>query len=425
MKNLAVLFPVHRDNRWSYIALAAALEKHRMKDVDVIWLNLPRLGSHALLNAVKSFLADYKTALLAYSFMSSQWATVQKEWELIRSSFPEERLFLVAGGPHAGSAVKKVLQRGCWAVVAGEGEESFPGLVDFISKGEFGETPVGCYRLIDGKIKGSRAPLVSGWEETFPFPTNQIAVGPIEITRGCPFKCAYCATPVLKGTMVRHRSVDVIVEAVRFMVGLGKKDIRFITPNALSYGSETGREPNVEKLELLLSGTRRVLPADGRIFFGSFPSEVRPEFVDVDTVEILKHYCSNTQIVIGAQSGSDRMLNLMRRGHTVDDVLIACDLLTKAGFIPAVDMIFGLPYEDEEDIKASLELMEKISQMGARVHAHYFMPLPGSRWAGLAPTPISKAIRRQLEHFIAAGKLFGQWMRQEKIALSNYLLAKS
>lgn len=425
MKKLAVVFPVHKDNRWSYIALAAALEKRQVRNVDLIWLNLDRSKDNVLLNAVKALLVDHERIVLAYSFMSSQWLKIRDEWALVRNSFPEEKLFILAGGPHPSGAVKGVLESGCWVAVAGEGEEIFPELVNVISKGALHEIPHGCYRLVDGKVKGARAPSVTGWEESFPFPKAILAVGPIEITRGCPFKCSYCATPVLKGTAVRHRNVDVIVEAVRFMVRHGKKDIRFITPNALSYGSATGREPDIEKLELLLDGVKKVLPSEGRIFFGSFPSEVRPEFVNPDTVDVLKRYCANRQIVIGAQSGSDRMLKLMRRGHTVENVLSACDLIAGAGFVPVVDMMFGLPYEDEEDVKASLELMDKLSRMGARIHAHHFMPLPGSRWSGLPPAPISDSLRRRLERLIAAGKLFGQWARQQEVAVSNYLLAKS
>lgn len=424
MKKGVVLFPVTRDNRWSYIALAASVQNSRPTSFDVFWLNLLHSDVENLLKTVDQLLENYGRVILAYSFMTPRWIEVKREWELITARYKNcGRVIIVAGGPHPSGAVKEVLQAGCLGVFSGEGEESFAHVTEQLLEGFFSEIPSGFYRIVGDKIYGSKAPLAKGWEESFPFPTRPPIVGPIEITRGCPFKCSYCATPILKGMIPRHRNLDVIIEAVRLMVKLNKKDIRFITPNALSYGSVTGKEPNPEKLDTLLSSIRGVLPPEGRIFFGSFPSEVRPDFVTSDIAKLLKAYCANRQIVVGAQSGSNRMLQLMRRGHTVEDVLKACDLLVQHGFVPAVDMIFGLPYEDEEDLLASVGLMEKLSSMGAKIHAHYFLPLPGSRWAGLKPTPISPSLRRYIEKLIAKGKLFGQWMHQEHIVNSHYSLA--
>jgi len=418
LNKIAVVFRVDRTNRWSFVALAASFQNKQPSGSALFWHDNPSIGD--LLETIKSLLDEYERVVLAYSFMSPRWLQVKKEWETIREVFSTQKVFIIAGGSHPTGAVKRVLEAGCWGVLAGEGEESFPQVIEYIKNDASGNSPPGLFRKIDGKIQGAKARPASGWEESFPFPTQSPLFSPIEITRGCPFKCAYCATPAIKGTKVRHRSIDVIVEAVKFMVKFGKKDIRFITPNALSYGSTTGREPNPNMLELLLGSIRRVLPSDGRIFFGSFPSEVRPEFVTEETLKIMKHYCANKQIVVGAQSGSERMLRRMRRGHKVEDVIKASEMITSFGFIPAVDMIFGLPGEKEEDVQDSLKVMDKLSRMDARIHAHYFMPLPGSRWAGLRPTPILDYLRRQMEQLIARGKLFGQWMHQEHFVRSHY-----
>ncbi|MCX7821954.1 MAG: TIGR04013 family B12-binding domain/radical SAM domain-containing protein [Syntrophobacterales bacterium] len=419
MKKGVVVFPVRRDNRWSYIALAASIETQRDRSFHLLWLNLYRSHTEGLLKTINQLFRDYHKIILAYSFMTPQWSEIKKEWELIRRVFQDrDRLVIVAGGAHPSGAVKEVLEGGALGVFVGEGEENFPQVLELLMGDSEKEIPAGFYKIVNGKVGGSSPTKVVGWEESFPFPTNPPFIGPLEITRGCPFKCSYCATSTFKGISVRHRTIDVVLEAVRFMIRLGKKDIRFITPNALSYGSEIGTQPNVERLGILLDSIRSILPADGRIFFGSFPSEVRPEFVNVETVSIMKTYCANRQVIIGAQSGSDRMLELMRRGHTVEDVLRACDILIQYDFVPVVDMIFGLPYEEEEDRVASINLMERLSKMGVRIHAHYFIPLPGSRWGGLSPTPIPHTLRRFIEKLISKGRLFGQWLRQESISAS-------
>ena len=74
------------------------------------------------------------------------------------------------------------------------------------------------------------------------------------------------------------------------MNNLGLRDVRFISPNAFSYGSINGRKPNIRAIEELLEGIRGIIGPKGRIFFGTFPSEVRPEFVSEDILEVIKKY---------------------------------------------------------------------------------------------------------------------------------------
>ncbi len=418
MKPVKVIFRVYKDNRYSILALLAAIEQLSEIPVETFLLygSLKDNGK-ALFDIIDK--SDILPPFIVYSFMSTRWNETLREWGLIRSRQGESKgPIIIAGGPHPTGAVKQVLKAGADYVCAGEGEGSIVSLIHSLANNNARTIPSGnIYYLKDHKpAKASKGQSVpSHWEEMLPFPTNPCRFSPIEITRGCPFKCKYCETPVIKGTRVRHKRLHVILDSVKLMVKNNKMDIRFITPNALSYGSRDGKEPAPDKLYELLLNIRKILPPAGRIFFGSFPSEVRPEFVTEETTKIMKEFCNNKQVVIGAQSGSQRMLDTMRRGHSVEDVLKACELLISHGFTPSVDFIFGLPYEEEEDMIASVRIIKKLVSMGARIHAHAFMPLPGSRWSCKNPVPIPPFVKRYLESLIADGKLFGKWMHQEKI----------
>ncbi|MCG2728036.1 MAG: TIGR04013 family B12-binding domain/radical SAM domain-containing protein [Candidatus Methanoperedenaceae archaeon] len=164
----------------------------------------------------------------------------------------------------------------------------------------------------------------------------------IEITRGCPFFCAYCSIPQLFGHRMRHRSIDVIARYAQFL-----GDIRFTSPNAFAYGSD-GRHPSADKIEALL----KALPYK-RAFFGTFPSEVRPEFINDRVLELVSKYCANTAINSGGQSGSQSILDRIKRSHSVEDIIIGAEKCLKLCFTPVVDFIFGLPYETEEDLRKS------------------------------------------------------------------------
>ncbi|HML26164.1 MAG TPA: TIGR04013 family B12-binding domain/radical SAM domain-containing protein, partial [Methanomethylovorans sp.] len=79
-----------------------------------------------------------------------------------------------------------------------------------------------------------------------------------------------------------------------------------------------GKHPRFDKVEKLLEALYEIGNKD--IYFGTFPSEVRPEFVTDGSLEMVNKYCTNDRISLGAQSGSERILRDIHRGHTVREV---------------------------------------------------------------------------------------------------------
>ena len=123
------------------------------------------------------------------------------------------------------------------------------------------------------------------------------------------------------------------------------------------------------------------------MFLGSFPSEVRPEFVLPKTVEILKESNSNI-VAVGAQSGSEDMLKKMHRGHTLPDILNCVDYLLDEDLIPQLDFILGLPEETPEEMWMTVNLIEELTKKGCHIRLHGFMPLPGTPWSNNPGTPV-------------------------------------
>jgi len=210
--------------------------------------------------------------------------------------------------------------------------------------------------------------------------------------------------------------VENICEYVSVMKGRNLLDFRAITPNAFSYGSPDGKKPAPARIEELLAGVKKILGPQGRIYFGSFPSEVRPEHVTKDTVALVRKYAVNDNLVIGVQSGSQRILDLCHRGHTVADAYRAVALTLRAGFKAYVDIIFGLPEETLEDAQLTIKLINDFAEMGARIHAHYFMPLPQTPFAGVRAGGMNPEMKKMINRLIPKGVVFGEWEKQEKIA---------
>ncbi len=296
----------------------------------------------------------------------------------------------VVGGPHASACYREVAEYADYVVV-GEGEYTLPALLAAIEEGR--DPPPGVATAA-GYTPARHTVLLDGYP-----PFSQIK-GFVEITRGCPFSCGYCQTPRLFGRCMRHRSVDEISRyASRY------QDIRFVTPNAFAYGSD-GIHLRLDRVERLLRSL------DGRIYFGTFPGEVRPECVSRQSIELILDHCANTRLHFGAQSGSDRVLRRLHRGHTVEDVIRAVDLCRDHGLVPIVDFIFGLPFESDDDQRATLDLVRSVTRVG-KAHIHYFMPLPGTPLRNSRPRRLLPETEKVLGKLALGGRITGSWMDHE------------
>ena len=410
-----------KENRYSINALLSTLEKENLiEEIPIYFFK----DKSTLLKGIKELLEKFEKIILAFSFFTTQLWEISEIIKTIQKTFSSKRkrLILIAGGPHPTGDIKGVLNWGFDFVFTGEAEKSFP---KFIKALKFNEN----FSQIKGLayLNENKEIIYTGKSEKIdlnlypPFSLKLNRLNPIEITRGCPFGCYFCQTPRIFEKKVRHRSIENILKYVELLLKRGIKDFRFITPNAFSYGSSDGKTLNLEALETLLKELHHLInPKGGRIFFGSFPSEVRPEHVTEETVSLVKKYANNDNLVIGAQSGSNRILKLCKRGHTVEDVYRAVKLTLKAGLKAKVDFIFGLPNETKEDVKETIRVIEDLTKMGAIIHAHTFMPLPQTPFAKKKPGKIDLDLLKTINKLLGKGLLFGDWKIQEELAEKIY-----
>jgi B12-binding domain/radical SAM domain protein len=273
-------------------------------------------------------------------------------------------------------------------VVVGEGEFTLPRLLSLIDKG--------CDVKIPGVATGTWYQSADSCVRLDRYPPFSKRQGYVEISRGCPFSCGYCQTPGIFGYCMRHRCIDLIAAfANRY------NDSRFISPNAFAYGSD-GIHPRWEKIERLF------LRLKHGIYFGTFPSEVRPEFICEESLSLIEQYCSNTRLHFGAQSGSDTVLKQLCRGHTTDEIIRAVELCTDFSLTPVVDFIVGFPFETDEDQKQTLDLIQWVARSGI-VHVHRFLPLPGTPLAGTNARSLLPETEKICGKLALSGKLTGSW----------------
>jgi tRNA-2-methylthio-N6-dimethylallyladenosine synthase len=186
----------------------------------------------------------------------------------------------------------------------------------------------------------------------------------VPIIEGCNKFCTYCIVPYSRGREKSRTAVEIINE-IRELRDYGYREIHLIGQNVNSYrpGTEAG-------LEGFMGATPfcrllRAVAATGmeRIkFTTSFPRDFHGDILAaIDENENLCEW-----IHLPAQSGSDRVLRAMRRGHTASDYLSRIDKIKNARRRMALtsDIIVGFPGETEADFRDTMNLVEQVKYDG-------------------------------------------------------------
>ena len=174
----------------------------------------------------------------------------------------------------------------------------------------------------------------------------------VKIEDGCENRCAYCIIPSARGK-VRSKAPDDVISEVKALVENGCKEIVLTGIETASYGKDI---KDISLADLLC----RIDKINGieRIRLGSLdPSLITPEFVS--KISCLKTLAPHFHLSL--QSGSSRVLALMRRKYNADMAMRAIELLRAS--IPHVcfstDVIVGFPQETQEDFDDTFSFIEK------------------------------------------------------------------
>jgi tRNA-2-methylthio-N6-dimethylallyladenosine synthase len=181
----------------------------------------------------------------------------------------------------------------------------------------------------------------------------------VPIIEGCNKFCSFCIVPYSRGRE-KSRSAAEIVDEVQKLRGLGYKEVHLIGQNVNSYRPRT-----LDGLERFTGATPfsrllRAVAATGmeRIkFTTSFPRDFHPDIVSA--IEECPNLCDWVHLPV--QSGSDRILKAMRRGHTAADYLKRVDGIKncRRRLSLTSDIIVGFPGETEADFANTMKLVEQ------------------------------------------------------------------
>ena len=413
----AIIIELKNKNFYSLTPLIATIDDTpQLKGLDILTV------AEITPEFVSSILEKYDKVVVAFSFRTAQLSDQYMKMSLLYSTLKSRLLsniIFIAGGSHTSGDPYSTLRMGFDYAFIGEAEQSLTIFLEkFLENEDLYSTPGIAYLEDEKLVRTERPPLIN--LDDYPFISKKRGLyPPLEITRGCSFGCRFCQVPYLFKHRVRHRSPDVILDVIKWMASRKLYDIRFITPNSFGYMSYSPKEVNVDAVINLVSSIKNT-PGIHRVFYGTFPGEVRPETVSDEIVREIKPLVANTRIAIGLQSGSDEVLKRIRRGHTVEQGINAVEILLKYDFVPIVDFIFGIPGASDDDEKKSLDVIEFLAKKGAKIRAHVFMPLPGTPLANEKCGSVSQTIRKKLGALNKKKIIEGNWSNQESYALKTW-----
>jgi tRNA-2-methylthio-N6-dimethylallyladenosine synthase len=179
----------------------------------------------------------------------------------------------------------------------------------------------------------------------------------VSIMEGCSKYCTFCVVPYTRGEEVSRPLADVLKE-VQSLADQGVREVNLLGQNVNSYRGDTGDDDFADLAELITL----VAEIDGidRIrFTTSHPVEFSDSLIDVyaQVPELVSH------LHLPVQSGSNRILSAMKRGHEIDMYIDKIERLRKLrpDISISSDFIIGFPGETEEDF---LETMNLVNQIG-------------------------------------------------------------
>ncbi len=337
-----------------------------------LYVNALNDASHPLWQEALATIGEFHPDIVGITVLTTKAASAFKLAALCKQH-SRDRL-VIMGGPHATLKAEEILQicPDVDLVVRGEGEVTLCQLIREIEKDTRNFNRIEGISCLQNEVVRHNAPrqMIMNLDD-LPFPARELLMGRetyssedmglLMTSRGCPFNCTYCATAIWRRA-TRYRSIPKVVAEIKDVINTHGT-------TQFSFKDDTftvNRKRVLEFCDHLL--------ADG-IKIG-WECNARVDTLDEILLRRMKEAGCNS-IKIGVESGSDRILSLMGRRISRQQVCEAAALLKKTGIHWTGYFMMGLPGETVEDIQSTLNFMKQIQPDFASIST--YEPFPGTK----------------------------------------------
>ncbi|MAG15808.1 hypothetical protein CMO88_01990 [Candidatus Woesearchaeota archaeon] len=266
---------------------------------------------------------------------------------------------IVFGGPHATLFPMETMGHDVVDyIIAGEGELTFPALLDALEKGSDLSKVGGLYYRAEGKIKyGMPGAVIENLDE-LPIPDRTLTdykkyssvlahANPLTTavtSRGCPYRCTFCDRPQMGGKSYRSRSAKLVVDELEECQKLGIKEVMFYDDTftmLMPRAEEICKEIINRKIDIAWDCRTRV-------------DRVTPELVSL----MKKSGCK--RINFGVESGTEKGLVAIKKNVSLQNVSDAFKLCRNGGMETLAYFMIGLPGETKEEMHETIKFAKKL-----------------------------------------------------------------
>ena len=190
--------------------------------------------------------------------------------------------------------------------------------------------------------------LIKPQEYAQPGSITSGSVAPIITTRGCPYLCTFCSPHIIAGRKVRCRSSKNIIQEIKLLkekygmkkIAIMDENFTFFKNHALSLCGDLIKE----KLNMK--------------FF--LPNGIRLDTLDDKLLQLMRKAGFTTSVAVGIESGSERILKMIRKHLKKESVREKIKLMRKNGFRPIGYFILGFPTETREEMYETLKFAKEL-----------------------------------------------------------------
>lgn len=348
--------------------IGAYLEKNTDHQVEILDTQVEQLNYNQLKKEVKKRNPD----IVGITAMTFTLIDVIKTAKIIKET--NSNIKIILGGPHVIIYPEETIKISeIDFLILGEGEQVIKKLLENIDEPEKLKEVKGIVFREKGKIVNTgRADFIKNLDE-LPFPARHLTpfkkyfsvissntpVTTMFTSRGCPYKCLFCDRPTFE-KVFRARSAKNVVNEMEECQKMGIKEI-FIYDD--TFGVDRQRV-----LDICSEIKKRNL----NIFWDI---RTRVNTVDEEILRALKS-AGCQRIHYGVESGTQKILNILRKGITLKQAEKAFHWTKKAGIQTAGYFMIGSPTETKEDILKTISFMKKLNP--DYVHVSITTPFPGT-----------------------------------------------
>ncbi len=332
---------------------------------------------------------DFNPDIIGISAMSITYGNAVL---LARKLKEKSSALMIIGGAHINtrpSALAKEFDLG----VVGEGEETLAEIAELMKEKK--SLSLDELKEIKGIIYHDNEKAIINQPRDFINPLDKLPIPDVELlnksyfikkdhhtfkgkvgiianlmtSRGCPYACAFCASPVIWKRKVRIFSVNHVAEEIEYLAKNYKVNLLQVYDDIFSISKIRLREL------ISLLKEKKLL---GKI---KFACQSRVDTIDEEMCEILKELGVET-ISFGFESGSETTLNYLKVGTVkVEQNRATAKMVKKHGFNVYGSLIIGNPNEKIEDIKKTIEFVDFLKEIKADgVDVFIACPFPGTKF---------------------------------------------